>query len=178
VILYGYVVLEYSSLLTLAFISFDIAGQVFSKIPAWLRIHKTQDFAAELEAPFQFAVGNTKESFFPWLAKYESSLADFHAWMNSRQSGEHHWLDTYPMEQFLDKKKAESNTNKESTRVLMVDIGGGNGHESRLVKTKYPDLSGSIIFQDLTEVIEKCPSAPGVEGVVHDFFSPQPIHGK
>lgn len=61
---------------------------------------------------------------------------------------------------------------------VLVDVGGGTGHELVNLIQKYPDLSGRLIVQDITAVIDsitKLPSA--VEAMKHDFFAPQPVKG-
>ena len=62
--------------------------------------------------------------------------------------------------------------------VLLVDVGGGLGHDLRAFKAKYPQVPGRLILQDLKEAIMQMPqSHPELETQVHDFFNPQPVKG-
>ncbi|KAM5437586.1 putative demethylsterigmatocystin 6-O-methyltransferase [Microsporum canis] len=152
--------------------NYDVTAPVFLKLPAWLTANNGAGSEKRLETPFQFSVGDPDASFFPWLSKNEASLANFHIWMNTRHAGETHWLDVYPLDKYIRLDEADN-----LVETLLVDVGGGNGHEARLVKERYPHLPGRIIFQDLSEIIQKCSSMHGVDGMIHDFFSPQPVRG-
>ena len=61
--------------------------------------------------------------------------------------------------------------------VVFVDIGGNIGHQCARLKAKYPNLSSRIVLQDREETIKNAPSIEGVEFMVHDFFTPQPVKG-
>jgi hypothetical protein len=60
---------------------------------------------------------------------------------------------------------------------LFVDVGGAHGAIALAAATIYPQLR--YIVQDLPEVIIRAPqdqsSDRGVEFLVHDFFTPQPL---
>lgn len=61
-------------------------------------------------------------------------------------------------------------------RAHFVDMGGSIGHQCRRLKSKYPNLPGRIICQDLEETIKSAPPmVEGVEMMAHDFFTPQPV---
>ena len=62
--------------------------------------------------------------------------------------------------------------------VLMVDVGGGLGHDLELLKQKHYRLQGRLLLQDKQEVIAQITASETVfEKTVHDFFKPQPIKG-
>jgi hypothetical protein len=62
--------------------------------------------------------------------------------------------------------------------VLLVDIGGGSGHDLMDFHAKHPYVKGGLILQDLPEVVESVKDMPAcMEVMVHDFFTPQPIIG-
>lgn len=60
--------------------------------------------------------------------------------------------------------------------VLLVDIGGGVGHQCMELKSRYPSLPGELVVQDLR--ISKELELVGVKGMEYDFFTPQPIKSK
>ena len=63
-------------------------------------------------------------------------------------------------------------------RPLLVDVGGGLGHDLLELRTKHPELSGRLILQDQADVIKQVgDSEKRIELVVHDFFTPQPVKG-
>lgn len=61
---------------------------------------------------------------------------------------------------------------------VLVDIGGGTGHELIHLATHYPELRGKLVIQDMPVVVQGITSLPsGIEAVEHDFFAPQPVRG-
>ena len=80
----------------------------------------------------------------------------------------------YPVETMLKDASAE---------VLVVDIGGGRGHDLAALIHQHPHYaSARFVLQDLPRTIDGI--APGalpqnIEQQVYDFFSgPQPVKGK
>lgn len=70
-----------------------------------------------------------------------------------------------------------------SEDVLLVDVGGGTGHDIIGFHRAHTDIPGRLILQDLPSTIESLDSdamvAQGVEPMAHDFFTPQPVkHAK
>lgn len=67
---------------------------------------------------------------------------------------------------------------------LLVDVGGGVGHQCLAFRLRYPTIPGRVILQDLDNVIALAESSPlpgfrdsDIEVQVHDFFTPQPVKG-
>ncbi|KFZ24219.1 hypothetical protein V502_01286 [Pseudogymnoascus sp. VKM F-4520 (FW-2644)] len=62
--------------------------------------------------------------------------------------------------------------------VLLVDVGGGRGHDVAAFSTQYESHLGKIILQDrepvIAGVVASCEERL-FEAQVHDFFTPQPI---
>jgi hypothetical protein len=64
---------------------------------------------------------------------------------------------------------------------MLVDVGGGEGHDLKLFLERFPEAKGSLVLQDLPAVVnggfgDKTP--PGVISMSHDFFDAQPVKGK
>ena len=64
--------------------------------------------------------------------------------------------------------------------ILLVDIGGGVGHDMKHFRAKHSHLPGRLVVQDLPGTIEYARGQPheGVELCEYDMFTPQPIKGK
>ncbi|CEJ57479.1 hypothetical protein PMG11_06170 [Penicillium brasilianum] len=61
---------------------------------------------------------------------------------------------------------------------FMVDVGGNTGIDISRVLEKHPDLpAGSLVLQDLPEVIVNAQVDDKVTAMTHDFFLPQPVKG-
>ena len=111
---------------------------------------------------------DTEDSTFAWMEKHPSHAVNFNQYMASRRRDMTTWLDVYPFE-----KEVKDGGNG----VVFVDIGGNVGHQCAELKAKYPNLRGRIILQDLPHAIKMALQTPGVENMVHDALTPQPIKG-
>lgn len=99
-------------------------------------------------------------------------LDAFNVAMANWNVGHKDWCDFYPV---LDRLGHEAS--RDPSAVMMVDVGGGLGHQAAALKRKFPKLPGRFIVQDLAQSL---PSSPpdGVEVMEHDFFAKQPIKGR
>ncbi|KAI0505343.1 sterigmatocystin 8-O-methyltransferase [Xylaria bambusicola] len=100
----------------------------------------------------------------PWV------MENFNKFMGSSMGARQIWTDWYPMqEQLIDGFDPET--------PLLVDIGGGWGHDILAFHTKYPN-KGKLILQDLPDVVKDKQEFPdGVEAMGYDFFTEQPVKG-
>lgn len=88
----------------------------------------------------------------------------------SRVNRGEEWFETFPVEAKLG--------NVDPSQTLLVDIGGGIGHDLVIFKNRFPNLSGKLILQDLPTVVEAARDLPtGIEAIGYDFFNPQPVTG-
>jgi hypothetical protein len=66
--------------------------------------------------------------------------------------------------------------NNQST--LLVDIGGGRGHDLEAFKHANPNAEGKLVLQDLPQVIDDIKELhEDIIKVIHDFFTSQPMKG-
>lgn len=122
------------------------------------------------EAPFQFAF-NTKQHYFDWLQTQPEAQSAFNSVMTfSQQLRGKDWFEIYPVAEKL---------NSSSDRALLVDIGGGVGHDVIAFKKRFPDMAGELVVQDLPQVIQSIDGAlpDGIVAIGHNMFEPQPIRG-
>lgn len=94
--------------------------------------------------------------------------------MQSFNDGHKNFLDIYPA---MERLAPGASTNSDA--VMMVDIGGGQGHQAIGMKKKFPDLPGRYIVTDLAHGLPVSNDEnAGVEFLVHDFTTEMPIKGK
>ncbi|KAF2654763.1 S-adenosyl-L-methionine-dependent methyltransferase [Lophiostoma macrostomum CBS 122681] len=110
---------------------------------------------------------------FEWLAAnpWAWQLAQVH--MKAHRKGRPTFFDALDFE----KRFAQDAT---SSTVLLVDIGGGTGSQTRTFRQRFPDLPGRVIVQDRPEVIANVKDdleKANIEAEVYDMFKPQPIKG-
>ena len=144
---------------------------VLSKLPEYLLEHDLKNPGDAYSVPFQYA-HDTKHHYFDWLKQNPKQQAAFNSVVGVSRAWNGEWFDYFPVEDKFSKDQTSS------ANALLIDIGGGHGHDLMAFKAKYPNLPGRFILQELPEVIDyiKDP-APGIEAMKYDFFMPQPVHG-
>ncbi|KAF7508283.1 hypothetical protein GJ744_009428 [Endocarpon pusillum] len=147
---------------------FDNCGPVFQKLPEFLARTKYQAITDNAKCVLQPAF-NINVPAFIWLQQNPARFATFQQYMMQQREGMPTWLTVYPV--------VRETKEWDPERPVFVDVGGGLGHQCAALKAKYPDLRGRVILQDLPHAIEAALSTPGVQNMVHDFFSPQPVKG-
>lgn len=117
---------------------------------------------------------NTKLDLFPYLIQHPKQLSNFNSFMGGQRQNRKNWYELFPMDQILfDGFKG----GKEDA--LLLDIGGGRGHDLQEFRRKFPEAAGKLILQDLPEVIDDISDLnPEIVRMKYDFFTPQPIKGK
>ena len=113
----------------------------------------------------------TKLPFFQFLSNTPETLRDFNAYMGNLVCSRRNWVDWYPVrEAVLDGYRPKS--------PLIVDIGGGKGHDLEIFHNKHPKV-GRLILQELAAVVNSIGgSGQAFECQAHDFFNEQPAKGK
>jgi len=144
--------------------------QVTAKLFDYLELNDYKSPDDAYDAPFQLAY-NTKSHYFEWLSQNSEKQEVFNSVMTQAQ--QHRgadWFELYPIEEKL---------RVSPDQVLLVDIGGGVGHDITAFKKRFPDLPGQLIVQDLPQVIDtiKGPLPEGITAIGHNMFEQQPITG-
>ncbi|RYP57038.1 hypothetical protein DL769_009742 [Monosporascus sp. CRB-8-3] len=80
------------------------------------------------------------------------------------------WPEVYPTETVIDAAKPG--------RPLVVDVGGSKGHDLKKFLAKHPDIpAGSLVLQDLPDILKGVEAERAIEIQPYDFFTPQPVKG-
>ena len=112
-----------------------------------------------------------------WLAKHLDIATEFHKFLSAerlQREGNTYWLDFYP----FGKRVGLPIETASHRGVLLVDIGGGTGHELQQITKKFPATQGRKILQDLPQIVELVNDTPMMETMAHDFLKPQPVKGR
>ena len=141
----------------------------FQKLPQFLIDTKYQNPSDSANSPFQRA-HNTDQPPFVWIVNHPFKFESFIQWMTAHREDQLTWLDVFPFEETLC-----SNLTPETP--VFVDIGGGIGHQCAALKSRFQDLPGRVILQDLPQTLPQAIPTPGVEATAHDFWTPQPVKG-
>jgi hypothetical protein len=91
--------------------------------------------------------------------------------MSAYRVGKPTWCDSgfYPIEHLTTGFDSTSNP------ALLVDVGGGLGHDLQELREKHDNLPGDLILQDREEVIATLTPGTNFKATAHDFFTPQPV---
>ncbi|TRX92124.1 hypothetical protein FHL15_006991 [Xylaria flabelliformis] len=110
----------------------------------------------------------TKLSAFQLYSSMPRILKDFNMFMGNTMGARSYWIDWYPVYERLINGSVRD-------LPLLVDVGGGKGHDLVAFHEKYP-ARGRLVLQDLAAVIEDIQDINPIESVAYDFFTEQPIH--
>ncbi|KAI1733692.1 putative O-methyltransferase [Xylaria scruposa] len=111
----------------------------------------------------------SKLSAFQLYSSMPGLLKDFNMFMGNTMGARSYWIDWYPVQERLLNGSMQE-------LPLLVDVGGGKGHDLLAFHEKYP-TQGRLVLQDLATVIESIRDIHPIEPVAYDFFTEQPIHG-
>ncbi|KAF4553058.1 O-methyltransferase domain-containing protein 8 [Elsinoe fawcettii] len=149
----------------------DVVAKSAWQIPDYLRDRRYQNPSNPVDAPLQEAFG-TKEHFFPFISKNPLLIGSFNDFMGAYREGKESWSNFYRFQEKVLEGDSEAQT-------VLVDIGGGLGHDLTAVVKKIPEAKGKVILQDRDEVIASINDLEeGVEKQAHDFFTPQQVKAK
>lgn len=113
-------------------------------------------------------IASRKTPLLPAWAEDMGAFMEAHSRYNHRS-----WTELFPTQSILKDAKKD--------RVLVVDIGGGKGHDGLRFAKLHPDIpDGSVVVQDLPHVINESRTLEGqtkVIGMAYDYLQPQPIRG-
>lgn len=154
---------------------YDVARPSFNGFPEFFKQNGYKTPADAITGPFQ-AAHKSNLAFFDWLVATPPHLAEFDAFMTAYRAGKPNWFDPgfYPVAERL--ITGFEPTNNE---VLIVDVGGGRGHDMSMFVAQHSSHPGKVVLQDREPVIASIPGKETLpfECQVHDFYTPEPIKG-
>ena len=146
------------------------------RLNEWMQAHDNQ--APTSPHDNALTLGNqTEETLFDWLVNNPVYGELFNYYMGGYALGRPGWVDSavYPVrENLIDGFIADRNA------VMLVDVGGGVGHDLELFLRAYPDVPGRLVLQDQPSVIDGIPADgldPRIERAADNFFTEQPVRG-
>ena len=154
---------------------YDTARPSFNGFPEFFK--KTQyksPALGSIEGPFQDA-HESQLPFFEWLVATPPNLQHFGSFMTAYRAGKANWYDPgfYPVSE-----RMITGFDASASNVLLVDVGGGGGHDVAAFAAQHPSIPGKIILQDREPVIAGVTASNEerpFEAQAHDFFTPQPV---
>ena len=147
-------------------------ARIHAQLPQYFREIGYKCPTDPLDCPFQWTF-KTSQDYFEWVASDSRRAEHFAASMKNMSKAGTPWYEFFPVQEgLLDGADEDS--------PLIVDVGGGEGHDLKLFLEHYPQASGKVVLQDRPNIIEMLRerSLDGVELMSHDFFEKQPVAGK
>lgn len=115
----------------------------------------------------------TKLTTFDLFSSMPRIFKDFNTSMGSTMGARGYWVDWYPIQECL----LDGADLLAKGSALLVDVGGGNGHDLAAFQGKFPGQE-RLILQDLAPVVESLKGVgPDIEVMTCDFFTEQPVEG-
>ena len=108
---------------------------------------------------------------FAWLMDHPYLMSHFNVFMSSSRVGRPDWFTLFPMDKILFQ-------GLKPDLPVLVDVGGGKGHDIQAFHKAYPNHPGKLVLQDLPPVIAEIKDLDSaIERQPHDFFTRQPVQG-
>lgn len=151
-------------------------------LPGWLARNEYRSPAGSLDCAFQDGVGGPGVDVMVHMTAHpEQARATFEymAWQKMKAG-------TWMVEGFggpggVVGEMKLSGVEVEEGRALLVDVGGGGGHQCFDFRRAFPGREGRMVVQDLEVVVamidKGAAAAAGIEIMAHDFYTPQPVNG-
>lgn len=145
--------------------------------PEWLRKNDYRTPSGSKDCAFQDGV-NTELDCFEYLGAYPEQAAatfEYMAWQKIRNKS---WMDGSAQ---ITEEFQLSEREVKDGRALLVDVGGGGGHQCFDFRAAFPERKGRLVVQD-TEVMvgmfdKQAAEGIGLEPMAYDFFTPQSMKG-
>lgn len=151
---------------------FDDIGKVPFEVPAWLAetAYRNPDNICHTAATRAF--GCTGQPAYTYFNEHKEIGQHFGGFMVAYSAGRPSFWDSsfYPVRDRLGGGGGDDDD------VLLVDIGGGDGHDLADFRAAFPDLKGRLILQELSHVVERIQNE-SYEPMVHDWNMEQPVKG-
>jgi hypothetical protein len=143
--------------------------------------HNLPKYLAKIgyKEPTETAANNHSDSdpdglnFFARLQTTPKYYEDFTGHMEAWTAWKTPWTTIYDPSKLLKGARLDDGS------PLVVDVGGNTGIDISHVAKAQPDLPpGSLVLQDLPEIISQVMVDEKITAMAHDFFQPQPVKGE
>ncbi|KAJ4253408.1 hypothetical protein NW762_010566 [Fusarium torreyae] len=147
-----------------------VNAPMFRTLPMYLKETTYKNPTDPNDCNWQFMKGS-KENLFQSLGGDPVAAREFNDAMESHSKYNlTPWPEVYPTETLVADSKPD--------RPLVVDVGGSKGHDLTKFHLRHPDIpEGSLVLQDLPDILKELTIADTISVHPHDFFTPQPVKG-
>ncbi|KAI3002797.1 hypothetical protein CBS147346_5709 [Aspergillus niger] len=150
---------------------FDIGMPTLAKVPEFLRMTNFQNPSGAVKGALQYAE-KTEMSLWDWVPTKPGFLDACNTFMEADRGSRPSWLEWFPV-----KERIIDGFHQGESNVLLVDVAGGRGHDLVAFESKFSEVQGRLILEDLPHVVAEATQHPKIEHVSFDLFQAQPIQG-
>ncbi|KAK2756393.1 hypothetical protein FQN54_005285 [Arachnomyces sp. PD_36] len=152
---------------------FDEICVASTRMPEFFKKNGYINPSSRRDNPYTFAHDTQGLSMFEFLVQNPARFKNFNDAMQARSSQTSQPYSLFPFKSRFDGMDTTDET------VLLVDVGSGIGQATLAIREACAEIKGKMVMQDQKEVIDEVASSlpPGVVGMGHDFFQPQPTKG-
>ena len=134
-------------------------------LPGYLKSLNHQDPSTG-QGNWKFGHG---EDIWPWLKANPEADKTLGMVMAAHATHRTPLLEIYPTDELVARNS--------DAQILIVDVGGGIGHDLEAFNNAHPQPPGRLVLQDRPEVIETVKVSPAIKPIPHDFMTPNPVQG-
>ena len=159
----------------LTFLSFNTTLPGYTNLPNFLLSTKYVNPDDSNHTNWHHLCGTSR---FDDLQRNPLDMAIFQSVMRVNAANKMPWTKLYPVKENI------VNVPVRIGQALVVDVGGGAGHDLELVRTAWPGVfvaerkEGRLVLQDQESVIAQVTPKPGLLRMAHNFFEEQPVKGE
>ena len=156
--------------------SASFTNKPFTVLPTVLKQKNYRNPTGSHDSAFQAALG-TSGDIMDYLSTHPEEAKWTFEYMAAHKAAAPTWMDgSVPVTDFT-----LSDADVRAGRVMVVDVGGAAGHQMLALRAAFPELKGGLVVQDVGMMIEQVDreqaEASGLEAMVHDFYTAQPVKG-
>lgn len=148
----------------------ELNAQMFRTLPGYLKQTGFKNPTNVNDCNFQYWKG-AGANMFQYVGTNPLLTSDFNDAMECHSKYNlTPWPEVYPTDTVVAAAKPD--------RPLVVDIGGGKGHDLEKFRLKHEGIAaGSLVLQDLPDILKGVEVDKAINVHPYDFFTPQPVKG-
>ncbi|KAK1590495.1 O-methyltransferase [Colletotrichum navitas] len=149
----------------------ELTNPLFRSLPYFLKETGYRNPTDRNNCNFQRWRGDPNAVFFRYVGTNPLLTSDFNDAMECHSRDNlTAWPEVYPTERLVEGARP--------CRALVVDIGGGKGHDLKKFHLRHPQVPArDLILQDLPDILKEVEPDPAFTVQQYDFFTPQPVRG-
>ncbi|OLN90335.1 Demethylsterigmatocystin 6-O-methyltransferase 7 [Colletotrichum chlorophyti] len=145
----------------------NLSMPMYSRMPEFFSTTGYKTPQDSRNTVFQYAHGWNGD-LWSYYQAHPKEQAEFNLIQQTIASQQPSWTDIFPASNLLD---------TDPEKPLLVDVGGGTGHDVLKFHNEFPQTGCRLYLEDMELVVASTTLPESIHKVAYDFFTPQPIKG-